>query len=67
MTAKEIIEALEAMGVTRYRIEKDTGITRMTLGKWSKNAVKKPNVTMVNTLTDYYNSQINFRKKAPKR
>ena len=58
MTPQETIKALEARGITRYRIEKDTGINEKTLRNWLKSEVKKPNVIMVKALTDYYKRQI---------
>ena len=58
MNTKEMIEALEAKGITRYRIEKDTGINEKTLRNWLKGEAKKPNPFLVKALTDYYKRQI---------
>ena len=48
----KIITALEAKGITRYRISQDTGITEASLSCWVL-LKKKPNVLYLNSMKDY--------------
>ena len=59
MTPQQQIQALEALGITRYRISCDTGISQQCLGHWVSGK-RKPDMDrmktcrMVNELEAYY-------------
>ena len=59
MTTQEQIQALESLGITRYRIACDTGISQQCLGHWVSGK-RKPDMDskkvceMVKKLTEYY-------------
>jgi transcriptional regulator with XRE-family HTH domain len=54
LTQKTII-ALEALGVTRYQVSLDTGISQATLSRWLTGK-QRPSKLMQKILTDYYKS-----------
>lgn len=55
MTPQSQIQALESLGITRYRISCDTGINQMTLSNWLKgtDTPQKSNIN-VQKLAEYY-------------
>jgi predicted transcriptional regulator len=55
MTPQAIIQALESLGVTRYRIACDTGINEKTLCNWVNGKTKpfKSNANVI-VLNEYY-------------
>ena len=55
MTPQATIQALEALGITRYRISSDTGINEKTLCNWVNGKSKpfKSNGNVI-VLTEYY-------------
>jgi transcriptional regulator with XRE-family HTH domain len=55
MTPKQQIQALESLGITRYRIACDTGISQAQLSNWASGKTKpyKTN-SNVQKLTEFY-------------
>jgi hypothetical protein len=55
MTAQATIQALESLGITRYRIACDTGIPKMQLCNWVTGRTKPHRSNSdVKKLTEYY-------------
>jgi DNA-binding transcriptional regulator YiaG len=63
MLPQSIIQALKTLGISRYRISCDTGISEQCLGHWV-NGKRRPNMDskkvckMVKKLTEYYNQKM---------
>ena len=54
MTPQSIIQALESLGITRYRIACDTGINEKTLCNWLNGKTPMKSNANVQKLTEYY-------------
>jgi hypothetical protein len=58
MTPQQQIKALEALGITRYRIACDTGINQKTLCNWLRGDTPHKSNSNVIVLNDYYEKKI---------
>ncbi len=58
MTPQDTIQALEALGITRYRIACDTGINQKTLCNWLRGDKPHKSNANVQKLTEYYNQKM---------
>jgi hypothetical protein len=54
MTPQQQIQALESLGITRYRIACDTGINEKTLCNWVNGKIPHKNNSNVQKLHEYY-------------
>lgn len=67
MTPQSQIQDLEALGITRYKIYKDTGINQKTLHNWLKGQNPMKSNANVLVLDNYYKKNKKKDKKAKKR
>lgn len=61
MTAQETIQALKEMGLSYYRIAKDTGLNPRSLVNWHQGIVKPHKFggeAAAKTLKDYYLAKV---------
>lgn len=54
MTPQYQIQALKSLGITRYRIACDTGISQDQLRRWLRGDVPHKSNSNVQKLTEYY-------------
>jgi hypothetical protein len=54
MTPQQQIQALEILGITRYRISSDTGIHQDQLRRWLRGDIPHKTNSNVIVLTEYY-------------
>jgi len=54
MTPQQQIQALESLGITRYRIACDTGIHQDQLRRWLRGDTPHKSNSNVKILNDYY-------------
>ena len=54
MTPQFQIQALEPLGITRYRIACDTGITQDQLRRWLRGDIPHKSNSNVGVLNEYY-------------